>query len=487
MKTSKLFTILKTFSDEEMKRFEKFISSPFHNNGRNFKPIYLYIKKLYPDFPPKKLTDEAIFRKLYPGKKYNPKTSSSNIKVILSRFTKLTEEYLIIKNLGQNETYRFSVLMDELTKRKLFKIGDSYLKDHHNKQTEYKDESSYFLDKYMSSIAANRYIFRKPKIANKKIVESMTEKIEALIYMTIFEMIDYRQNIKSFYYEDFTESELIKNFYEISDIDNLLKEVFKEGDEQLSRLTMLFYFYRITVDFKDEKSYEIFKKLVLKYSDKLTFEVKKDYLHGLCNFCFYQELRKRDHYMSEFSKIYNVLLDESVKAQNKDLFVVNSYRNMIRLYASENKFDDIKEYNSKYLIYHDPEERDNLQHYSNALISFQKTNYEDTLSHINRTNFSIPMMIRDMKYLKMQVVIELGYYDLFNSELDSFRHFLSNSSEIPVDFIKNDRLVLNYFKSYMKYKESEDEDGRIALLNDLKALNTENIYLRWLLEKLTKN
>lgn len=300
-------------------------------------------------------------------------------------------------------------------------------------------------------------------------------------------MIDYRQNIKSFYYEDFTESELIKNFYEISDIDNLLKEVFKEGDEQLSRLTMLFYFYRITVDFKDEKSYEIFKKLVLKYSDKLTFEVKKDYLHGLCNFCFYQELRKRDHYMSEFSKIYNVLLDESVKAQNKDLFVVNSYRNMIRLYASENKFDDIKEYNSKYLIYHDPEERDNLQHYSNALISFQKTNYEDTLSHINRTNFSIPMMIRDMKYLKMQVVIELGYYDLFNSELDSFRHFLSNSSEIPVDFIKNDRLVLNYFKSYMKYKESEDEDGRIALLNDLKALNTENIYLRWLLEKLTKN
>jgi len=487
MKTSKLFTILKTFSDEEMKRFEKFISSPFHNNGRNFKPIYLYLKKLYPDFPPKKLTDEAIFRKLYPGKKYDPKTSSSNIKVILSRFTKLTEEYLIIKNLGQNETYRFSVLMDELTKRKLFKIGDSYLKDHHNKQTEYKDESSYFLDKYMSSIAANRYIFRKPKIANKKIVESMTEKIEALIYMTIFEMIDYRQNIKSFYYEDFAESELIKNFYEISDIDNLLKGVFKEGDEQLSRLTMLFYFYRITVDFKDEKSYEIFKKLVLKYSDKLTFEVKKDYLHGLCNFCFYQELRKRDHYMSEFSKIYNVLLDESVKAQNKDLFVVNSYRNMIRLYASENKFDDIKEYNSKYLIYHDPEERDNLQHYGNALISFQKTNYEDTLSHINRTNFSIPMMIRDMKYLKMQVVIELGYYDLFNSELDSFRHFLSNSSEIPVDFIKNDRLVLNYFKSYMKYKESEDEDGRIALLNDLKALNTENIYLRWLLEKLTKN
>ncbi len=487
MKTSKLFTILRTFSDEEMKRLEKFISSPFHNNGRNFKPIYSYLKKLHPDFPQKKLTDEAIFRKLYPGKKYDLKTSSKNIKVILSRFTKLTEEYLIIKNLGQNETYRFSALMDELTFRKLYKMGDSILKDHFNKQTEYKDESSYFLDKYMSSIAANRFFFHKPKISNKKIVESIQEKTEALIYMTIFEIINYRQNIKSFYYEDFTESDLIKNFYEISDIDNLLKEVYKEGDEELSRLTMLFYFYRITVDFKDEKSYEIFKKLVLKYSDKLSFEIKKNYLHGLCNFCFYQELRKRDHYMSEFSKIYNILLDESVKARNIELFTVINYRNMIRLYASENKFGDIKEYNSKYLIYHDPEERDNLQIYSNALMSFQKKNFEDTLSYINRTNFSIPMMIRDMKYLKMQVVIELGYYDLFNSELDSFRHFLSNSSEIPVDFIKNDRLVLNYFKSYMKYKESEDENGRIALLNDLKALNTENIYLRWLLEKLTKN
>ena len=486
MKTSKLFTILKTFTDDEMKRFEKFIISPYYNNGRNFKPIYSYLKKLHPDFPQKKLTDEAIFKKLFPGKKYDIKSAPRNIKVILSRLTKLAEEYLIIKNLGQNDTYRFSALMDELTFRKLYKIGDSLLKDHYNKQTGYKDESSYFLDKYLASIAANKFIFHKPKITNKKIVESIQEKTEALIFMTIFEMINYRQNIKAYYYEDFTESDLIKNFYNISDIDDLLKKVFKEGDEQLSRLTMLFYFYRITVDFKDERSYEIFKKMVLKFSDNLPFEVKKNYLHGLCNFCFYQELRKRDHYMTEFSKIYNVLLNESVKAQNRDLFVVNNYRNLIRLYASENKFDDIKEYNSKYLIYHDHEERDNLQFYSNALMSFQKKNYKDTLSYISKTNFSIPMMIRDMKYLKLQVVIVLGYYDMFNSELDSFRHFLSNSTEIPVDFISNDRLVLNYFKSYMKYKESEDENGRIALLNDLKALNTENIYLRWLLDKLTK-
>jgi len=45
----KLIQLLSSFTKEEFKEFEKFILSPYFNSSRNLHPLYLALKKYYPN------------------------------------------------------------------------------------------------------------------------------------------------------------------------------------------------------------------------------------------------------------------------------------------------------------------------------------------------------------------------------------------------------------------------------------------------------
>ena len=62
MKNSKLINILKTFSPEEIKLFEKFLASPFHSSGKNCIPLFRSMKKYYPEFDTDKISYENLHK-----------------------------------------------------------------------------------------------------------------------------------------------------------------------------------------------------------------------------------------------------------------------------------------------------------------------------------------------------------------------------------------------------------------------------------------
>ncbi|MBK8983686.1 MAG: hypothetical protein IPM38_15555 [Ignavibacteria bacterium] len=68
MRSLRLVNILKTFTKEEIKEFEKFVASPYFSRGRNLSPFFSVIKKYYPEFYPDQYSAEKIFRELFSGK-----------------------------------------------------------------------------------------------------------------------------------------------------------------------------------------------------------------------------------------------------------------------------------------------------------------------------------------------------------------------------------------------------------------------------------
>lgn len=484
MKELKLISVLKTFTKEEIKEFEKFINSPFHNNGRNYKSLYSYLKKLHPEFPPQKITEDKIFKKLYPHKKYDPKASSLSIRVILSQLTKLTEEYLMIRYFRTSNEFKFVSLIKEYSGRKLFKLCDSYIKMISKDEDKNSDDSSYFLQQHMIKRALFNLIYEKKSNNLKKYNDARIELTESALYLFLFELINHKEDVEMLYSEDFRESDLIMDVMGKIDINNLLGKAIEGNKMPALKIMLLYYFNRIVTDFTDEKAFLSLKKILLDNLDVLSFDSKKSYLAGLCNFCLYEKLNKRVHYLTEFKKLYTLLLNESIKEGNYEQFDVRQYRNIIRMYAHERKFFEITEYNEKYLKYHNEVHREDCFNYSRAITAFQQNRFEECLRMISKSRFSIPMMIRDLKYIKIQCLIELEHYDLFYSEMDSFQHFLRNSSEIPKEFIETDKVVLKHFLNFMRYKEKNLSTSKDHLYNIISSLNSENIYLKWLLGKL---
>jgi hypothetical protein len=56
MRDSKLINLLKTFSEDEIKSFRKFVASPFFNSVKNYINLLKVLEKFYPGFDDPKLT-----------------------------------------------------------------------------------------------------------------------------------------------------------------------------------------------------------------------------------------------------------------------------------------------------------------------------------------------------------------------------------------------------------------------------------------------
>jgi len=61
---SKAIQVLKTFSEDELRLFSKFVNSPFHNNNKNLSRLFAYLKKHYPLFDNKRFTKRTLCENL---------------------------------------------------------------------------------------------------------------------------------------------------------------------------------------------------------------------------------------------------------------------------------------------------------------------------------------------------------------------------------------------------------------------------------------
>ena len=115
MKETKLINILKTFTPEEMKLFEKYIVSPFHSRGKNCLPLLKQLRKYYPDFNSDKLTYENIYYSIYPGRKFNRQVMYN----LSSETEKMTRGFLVQIALRKKTFNRTELLLSEFGSRKL--------------------------------------------------------------------------------------------------------------------------------------------------------------------------------------------------------------------------------------------------------------------------------------------------------------------------------------------------------------------------------
>jgi len=125
MKDSKLIKILKTFSPEEIKSFEKFITSPYFNTVKNYLFFFKELIKFYPDFNDDRLNGELIYRKLYKGKPFNKQVMWN----LNSKLEDLANEFLEQVALGKNKFERLELLVSEIGNRKLLNNYSHTLKE----------------------------------------------------------------------------------------------------------------------------------------------------------------------------------------------------------------------------------------------------------------------------------------------------------------------------------------------------------------------
>ena len=117
MVNTKLVEILKTFSKDEFKEFEKFIRSPYFNKGRNLVPFYKALKSFHPEFINQNFTTEFIFKKIHPDLKFESKKSENILRVLSSEMLYLGKEFIKQEELKSQELTNYILKLESLKKR----------------------------------------------------------------------------------------------------------------------------------------------------------------------------------------------------------------------------------------------------------------------------------------------------------------------------------------------------------------------------------
>lgn len=459
----KALQIIKTFTSEDVKKFELFLDSPYFNTSKKVAQLYSVITKFHPDFDSQRLTNTYLKKKLNT-------TSESTLKNLFADLYPLTENFLRINRMENHSYINEFFLLSELNDRNIKKLFDVKYK-HILKisQETRKISSDYFY--YMHSFL-NQSIIDKNKqgtLLNNtslfKIINLQTDSSNHIFTYFILDTLKILINMVSHANSlafDTSSNPFLKIFNEYFPDDKLdkivrylIKQEKNENAKELLQLYFLNYKFRTSTDNEAILYFKEFKRLIEKSALSLDLEEKFDlFLENRWLFLFV--LRNPEYENLEF-KFYDTYLKyKGYQSAGKEHLNLPEFKHLITRGDDTNRFewsdDLIRNYSGNLPL----EMRKTIIHLRNAKIALKRDHEPqkslDELSKI-KTFFQYDVK-RDMYHFSIASNYELGNYEEVRYKCDAFKHFLKNQKigkpySIPFQKFVNFVLLLS------KYKENK--------------------------------
>ncbi|MCX7878609.1 MAG: hypothetical protein N2510_08235 [Ignavibacteria bacterium] len=474
MENVKLIRLLKSFSEDEFRRFGNYLRSL--PGTRTFK-LYKAIKSQYPEF--RKFDKTKLYGKIYNGRKYNDKT----MKNLMSEMITLTEEFLISDYLNRNrfeklfikaEVYREKNLPDSLNSvtEKLSKEADTKF----NSVTCYENQEKLMkLKAHYENFKNNfeGFLRQKTKIYEYSFLSFLIKLFRRMREEVIMES---GYNIKA-------DNVLINALKQNIQILNLLETLRETKNKDYTLLKIYYLTYACLADFENEELFKELKTLVTE-NFSLFDETERYYLfNDLISYCVEKSRREQSDYSREEFEIYKLMLEkDSFRSGSDEKMSVILYRNIMLLALSLGEIRWLKEFSENYTKYLSDELQDSMKNLLTAHVLFEEKKYSEALDVIKKINYDIFLYKLDIKNLLLKIFYELKMFEQAYSLTDAFSHFLANTNEVSDamkikhrNFIKYYRKLLN---SASRYDYTENEFILKQLNSDQSVSNK-----KWLTDK----
>lgn len=478
MKDLKLLKILRSFSEDEIIQFEKFLSSDYHKTEKNCLLFFKQLKKFYPDFKSSKLTYEFLYSKLYPGKPYNKQVMWN----LGSAAEKTAKKFLVQQALRKNKFKETSLLLGELKERKLtanYLIALNELEDQLG-----EEKLDYFYFENSSILEGSRidYYYLVDNVKSMADAKLKDYEYHLLMYLRLIAGGVNDMNILERNYNFKFNVNIPLEFIKKTNLFKLT-EYAKQQNYKYSYLIEIYYHaISMVLDPADAVHFVKMRELFNRHLSKFSVNEKRNMIFWLLNYCR-QPLRSKeiDYVRVEF-EINQFRLKEGLvfypeNQISKGLF--NNIKNSA-LNAGEIKWaeDFVRNYSEKL----SPEVRTETVNFAFAEIYFKMKKYEKVLETLSKITFSEQGDKISARILIAQSFFELNEPETLLNYIDSSLHYLNKN----VSLIESKRLYFRQFFILLKkitgIMHKPDDISKQALLGQVQ--NRETAEKTWLMDKL---
>ena len=464
---------MQSLTKDEFKRFGKFLRSPYFNTNEKIVIFYSALKPYYPAFSSRNLIKENLYAKVYPGKKY----SANAMEKISSEILRQAESFITFEGTKKDEFIPSYYLLHELNERKLFKHFKGKLKPIENKfDAEKIYGSQYFLNRHRLEGEKIQYLNNSesaPFYLNdnaQKIADNLTNFFLISILRVYSYMINQSKNAYDHNFRlDFLEQ--VKNYIESNSFENI------------PYIEMFYNSVMLLLYGKDE-NFEKLRKILSTNFDKIDKVERMNMYVVLTNYCFRQYNLGRDEYMRIDFEIYNEILKSGAYETNNYLHHLH-YKNIVSCALRLKEYEWTEKFINNYRSKLTGEHKSSSYYLCMGLLDFERKKYDNALKHLAKVNMEDITYKFDTKCVMTQIYYELGEYDSFSSQLDTYKHLLSKNKLVPSRIKEQHLQFIRFIQQIDKIKNNNDDFARKEI--EKGVTSSENVKnKRWLLEKINE-
>ncbi|MBK9229033.1 MAG: hypothetical protein IPL67_18720 [Ignavibacteria bacterium] len=455
MINTSLIAALRTFSKDELKRFEEFLLSPFFNKKKPVIKLFQSIKKFAPEFNSPRLERKKVWEALFKGKDFN----YGVMKNLIYELGKLADKFLSISHL-EKDTLAFSVnLMREQLMRGLSQSFEKNLRTaredialngidlhfYHNSL------SLDILDEYYQSQEFNSQHFKGEGTLN--VVRSLT--------------LHYFTSLTERYYNHLLVCQYSSRKFEGESMDIFLDYLSKcrKGNEDIVDLCGCYI--KTVLEPFNEDNYSEYKVIIQKMHPSLSkYYLNKLYIAKI-NFCNNLVMIGKAGYNKELFEVLKTFVYDGIYAGNKNETLNQyNYAMAVSCACNEGEFDwaekFIEEFKNKLRL----EFRDQYYLYARITLCMKKKDYENALgllTGVKQINFMDKITV---KRYQLMIYFESGYSDELFSMLDTFSSFKNKNKELSDQTRELIGNFIYFMKKLAELKFGENNIGDNSFLTD---------------------
>ena len=484
MKNSKLIKILQAFTSMEIREFRKFIESPFFNKEGSYLIRYFdELKKGYPGFEDTESGKEILFKKLYPGKKYNDVT----MRKLGSGILKLAEEFLKYKAFKENPDISNLLYIKKLRELRVDKLfeSESALLDKKLSEIENAVDSDYFRSRYKLELEKINYYLDFNHLIKKQ-QDSLQAVQKYIVYDSLINLLDIGFNIlvgSTSMYNSQTNPAL--RMLEKMDLESIALTL-KQSSPELYPVYELFYKrYLGFKNFENDNSYYEYKNIAYNNMKYLTWENQFTIFISLQNICTRKYIEDKRYFADELHEVHKEMLSRGLYVQKKgDYMNIHTYRNIVLTASNLNKNEWVLEFMNKYLSKLLPEQQESLSVWTKALVYYNRKDYGKALSELQSVKNDHYLTKHDIKAMTMKMFYELNEIEPGISFAEAYRKMVTNDktyAEIHRNSYSN---FSSLFLKLIKLKSEPNTENAVFLKREIEDTVTNS--KEWLLSKVNE-
>lgn len=471
MQQRKIIHLLKILSEEEIKAFERFVSSPFFNENKRLVSLLDYLTNFAPLFDNPEMNEADAYTYVFEDSPYVEK----RLVRLLSKLCKLMDQFVEHYGLLASQEVGFSFRLtfyEQKNQAVLFeqqlKSFRQWLKENPPKHHRY-EHARFNLEKSQSN-----FLHRKQQYSSGDV--NLQEAMMALDHYYLVEKLMLATAM-------YNRQAVLPVSYSPFFLDNMLTELREKLDDFSPTVQI---WYRALCMVREPDSKEIYFQLKAELLAKLE---KLDEEDGLALFLILQNSlhkaigQQSEMYFQELFELYKVQIQQNWILSRNGTILLNVFKNIVTVGTTIGEVDWTKKFIKSYQGFLTDENKDDMMAYAFGQIAFKEKAYDKAIKSISQASQKNIFLALSIRRLQLKIYYEQKDWEALISAINSYRVYLHRLTRLSPRHKEVNTFFLNLLSALSRFDPNQDEEKKILSIEDEIQQTSLLPERTWLLEK----